>query len=151
MLMARRPNFLRNLVPALPLLAKNDALHHFLNAQTQGFKSDFTKQTKNKNQTDWSGFCFWRRQSDLNRCIRVLQTRALPLGYVAILIFLKKIGHKKLGEFCVLFYGADDEARTRYLHLGKVALYQMSYIRIMVPPIGIEPMTRGFSVLCSTN
>ncbi len=28
------------------------------------------------------------------------------------------------------FIGADDEARTRYLHLGKVALYQMSYIRI---------------------
>ena len=27
-------------------------------------------------------------------------------------------------------YGADDEARTRYLNLGKVALYQMSYIRI---------------------
>ena len=25
--------------------------------------------------------------------------------------------------------GADDEARTRYLHLGKVALYQMSYSR----------------------
>ena len=25
--------------------------------------------------------------------------------------------------------GADDEARTRYLNLGKVALYQMSYIR----------------------
>ena len=23
-------------------------------------------------------------------------------------------------------YGADYEARTRYLHLGKVALYQMS-------------------------
>ena len=28
------------------------------------------------------------------------------------------------------FYGAGDEARTRYLHLGKVALYQMSYTRI---------------------
>ena len=27
-------------------------------------------------------------------------------------------------------FGADDGARTRYLHLGKVALYQMSYIRI---------------------
>ena len=27
-------------------------------------------------------------------------------------------------------YGASDEARTRYLHLGKVALYQMSYTRI---------------------
>ena len=25
------------------------------------------------------------------------------------------------------FSGAGDEARTRYLHLGKVALYQMSY------------------------
>ena len=59
-------------------------------------------------------------------------------------------------------FGADDEARTRYLHLGKVALYQMSYGRILqflypetakqvVPPIGIEPMTRGFSVPCSTN
>ena len=27
-------------------------------------------------------------------------------------------------------FGAADEARTRYLHLGKVALYRMSYIRI---------------------
>ena len=26
----------------------------------------------------------------------------------------------------VFLFGADDEARTRYLHLGKVALYQMS-------------------------
>jgi hypothetical protein len=30
-----------------------------------------------------------------------------------------------------MFFGADDGARTRYLHLGKVALYQMSYIRII--------------------
>ena len=30
----------------------------------------------------------------------------------------------------VLFVGAADEARTRYLHLGKVALYQMSYSRM---------------------
>ena len=29
-----------------------------------------------------------------------------------------------------LFYGAGDEARTRYLHLGKVALYRMSYTRM---------------------
>ena len=28
-------------------------------------------------------------------------------------------------------FGADNEARTRYLHLGKVALYQMSYARIV--------------------
>ena len=31
------------------------------------------------------------------------------------------------------FFGAGDEARTRYLHLGKVALYRMSYTRILVP------------------
>ena len=30
--------------------------------------------------------------------------------------------------------GASDEARTRYLHLGKVALYQMSYTRILASP-----------------
>ena len=30
--------------------------------------------------------------------------------------------------WCFLF-GAGDEARTRYLHLGKVALYRMSYTR----------------------
>ena len=29
--------------------------------------------------------------------------------------------------------GASDEARTRYLHLGKVALYQMSYTRVWIP------------------
>ena len=30
-------------------------------------------------------------------------------------------------------FGAGDGARTRYLHLGKVALYQMSYTRIWFP------------------
>ena len=34
-----------------------------------------------------------------------------------------------LEQLLLLRYGAADEARTRYLHLGKVALYQMSYIR----------------------
>ena len=40
--------------------------------------------------------------------------------------------YKKIKDLLlqVLIFGADDEARTRYLHLGKVALYQMSYIRI---------------------
>ena len=51
---------------------------------------------------------FWRRHPDLNWGVRELQSLALPLGYDA----------KK--------NGADYEARTRYLHLGKVALYQMS-------------------------
>ena len=30
------------------------------------------------------------------------------------------------GALLLLLFGAGDEARTRYLHLGKVALYQMS-------------------------
>ena len=34
-------------------------------------------------------------------------------------------------ELLLLSFGAGDGARTRYLHLGKVALYQMSYARIM--------------------
>ncbi len=75
----------------------------------------------------------------MNWGIRVLQTLALPLGYVAV------------SQNIQTGFGADDEARTRYLHLGKVALYQMSYARVMVPRAGIEPATRGFSVPCSTN
>ena len=86
----------------------------------------------------------------MNWGMRVLQTLALPLGYVTI-------SEKRLFGAVSLF-GAGDEARTRYLDLGKVALYQMSYARIwrrysstMVPPVGVEPTTRGFSVRCSTN
>ena len=33
---------------------------------------------------------------------------------------------KDLGIILGLFFGADYGARTRHLHLGKVALYQMS-------------------------
>ena len=51
----------------------------------------------------------------------------------------------------LIYSGAGYEARTRYLDLGKVALYQMSYARKMVPQAGVEPATRGFSVRCSTN
>ena len=38
-----------------------------------------------------------------------------------------------------LFSGASDEARTRYLHLGKVALYQMSYARRTIVSIAGSP------------
>ena len=75
----------------------------------------------------------------MNWGIKVLQTFAFPLGHVTI-----------FGVNISTPFGAADEARTRYLHLGKVALYRMSYTRIMVPPVGVEPTTRGFSVRCST-
>ena len=69
------------------------------------------KNTKRKPCHFVTGFSLWRHHPESNRGIKVLQTSALPLGYGAVK------------------NGADDEARTRYLHLGKVALYQMSYIR----------------------
>ena len=37
---------------------------------------------------------------------------------------------KEADAYASASYGAGDEARTRYLHLGKVALYRMSYTRI---------------------
>ena len=46
--------------------------------------------------------------------IRVLQTRALPLGYSAL--YIK--------------FGAGNGAQTRDLCLGKAALYQLSYSRV---------------------
>ena len=86
----------------------------------------------------------WRR--------RIHSARACPIG--------RRINQKRrTSKWMLSFFGASDEARTRYLHLGKVALYQMSYTRRsvveipqrVVPRAGIEPATRGFSVRCSTN
>ena len=57
----------------------------------------------------------------MNRGMRVLQTLALPLGYVTV--------YEKRSFRSDSHVGAGDEARTRYLDLGKVALYQMSYAR----------------------
>ena len=72
-----------------------------------------------KNESDLLGrFHFWRRHPDLNWGVRVLQTLALPLGYGAVFVEKHPRG--------MLFCGADYGARTRYLNLGKVALYQMS-------------------------
>ena len=81
-----------------------------------------------------------------------------------------------MGAFPLRF-GAADEARTRYLHLGKVALYQMSYSRngasdrnrtndtgifspllyqlsyrgIMATRIGLEPTTPSVTGWCSNQ
>ena len=52
---------------------------------------------------------------------------------MAILLFWSEFDHAKKERGRQnrrpLSCGASDEARTRYLHLGKVALYQMSYTR----------------------
>ena len=57
--------------------------------------------------------------------IKDLQSHALPLGYVAKTDIE---GDKHLQ----IKLGAGDEIRTRYLHLGKVALCQMSYARVFI-------------------
>ena len=60
----------------------------------------------------------------MNRGIADLQSAALPLGYDAILV-CRLLKAKPAN----VFFGAGNETRTRYLHLGKVALYRMSYAR----------------------
>ena len=72
------------------------------------------KTTKNTETLSDFRAVYWRCHPDSNWGIKVLQTFALPLGY----------GTEK--------NGAVDEARTRDLNLGKVALYQLSYYRIKV-------------------
>ena len=42
---------------------------------------------------------------------------------------MKTTKKKNIQSWMFFLAGASDEARTRYLHLGKVALYQMSYTR----------------------
>ena len=58
--------------------------------------------------------------------IKVLQTSALPLGYGAILNSRDKEEITDTAFAVSVTIGADYGVRTRYLHLGKVALYQMS-------------------------
>ena len=75
----------------------------------------------------------------MNWWMRVLQTLALPLGHVTI-----------FGVNISTPFGAADEARTRYLHLGKVALYQMSYGRIFgafnLAPVIADALKTSFKV-----
>ena len=83
----------------------------------------------------------WRRWADSNRRIRVLQTRALPLGYNAVFIIytvpvycgfnsLCSNTHSNLATTPYKKFGAGNGAQTRDLCLGKAALYQLSYSRV---------------------
>src|SRR6267142_2449130 len=83
------------------------------------------------------GCKFWRRGSESNRRIKVLQTSPLPLGYRALSAKLAPspgIVHpgkralnieKALASAGLLNQksGAGDGGRTRDIDLGKVALY----------------------------
>ena len=53
-----------------------------------------------------------------------------PVGSRQRMLESSRLGKiKRTSEWMSFLFGAGDEARTRYLHLGKVALYQMSYAR----------------------
>ena len=71
----------------------------------------FKTSDENENTGVQLRYCA-RCHPDSNRRIKVLQTFALPLGY----------GTNQ--------NGAVDGTRTRDIHLGKVALYQLSYYRM---------------------
>ena len=69
----------------------------------------------------------------------ILVSRALTLGKGEgqpenAAFFMNKNKNRLKLTFQPVLFGAADEARTRYLHLGKVALYQMSYGRIKKSP-----------------
>ena len=65
----------------------------------------------------------WRYHPDLNRGIKVLQTFALPLGHGTVFNFLIQKVQSRLCAPSVVKIGAEDEIRTRDVHLGKVTLY----------------------------
>ena len=59
-------------------------------------------------------------------------------GFEPVLTDLQSVA-SPLGQPTVEAKGllrADDEARTRDLNLGKVALYQLSYVRLQLPVTG---------------
>ena len=71
----------------------------------------------------------------------ILVSRALTLGEGEgparkCSVYMKKAKNRLKLSFQPVLFGAADEARTRYLHLGKVALYQMSYGRILETLLG---------------
>jgi hypothetical protein len=59
-----------------------------------------------------------------------MQPFSAPFAGLFIFSLKTRRKEKKTSPNWTCLFGADDEARTRYLHLGKVALYQMSYTRV---------------------
>ena len=76
----------------------------------------------------------FRSHGNENNCVTAVETggEQHPTGVLRSNLSSRRRPRKKITdtEWCLLFFGAGDEARTRYLHLGKVALYRMSYARV---------------------
>ncbi len=88
-------------------------------------------------------FNYWRREPESNRPKRLCRPlhnrfaiapqadRNLAADSLICLVDKLQV-HQQKGSVASLMYGAGDEARTRDLNLGKVALYQLSYSRIVL-------------------
>ena len=108
-----------------------------------------------KKRTRFLGF-FERRQSDLNRWIRVLQTHALPLGYVAIYIFVISFVMTPTGIEPVLPPWKGDVltawpwSRSLYrVSRGSLGLPHFCSCG-PAPRVGLEPTTTRLTAECST-
>ena len=105
----------------------------------------FVRSTsKKKTQPIGWGF-FLEAPPGIGPGIKVLQTSALPLGYGALY-------GVRVRNFCyvpVRWSGLRGSNPPPQPWQGCARPNELN--PHMVPPVGIEPTTRGFSVLCSTN
>ena len=101
-------------------------------------RSFCTRKTDNPDNAGAIGVaCFWRRGPESNRPTRIcnpVHNRFATAPIVSSITLTKKgsLGFPSGWKTLALLpaSGAGNEARTRDLNLGKVALYQLSYSRI---------------------
>ena len=84
--------------------------------------------------------------------MRVLQTRALPLGYVALCNLAERVGFEPTWAVRPERFSRPP----RYDHFDTPPSFgsknnPLAILIKLVPRAGIEPATRGFSVHCSTD
>ena len=105
---------------------------------------------------------FWRCWPDLNWRITVLQTGALPLGYSTMYknrnatrsysILLERVTRLELATSTLARWRSTGLATPASgLPIGNLMRTTKSGHKLLVPPVGSEPTTRGFSVHCSTD
>ena len=104
------------------MTAKSQMINRKTLAEAESISAEHFKISRypKRNTSQQAGVSFWRRHPDSNWGWSFC--RALPYH-----LAMSPYGPRT--EPAAVCAGAGDEARTRYLHLGKVALYQMSYIR----------------------
>ena len=92
------------------------AIHYFTQYKIKFINYDEARPSKAK-----AFFGTHPSTTTVHRTVAILTDCSFRASFL-----IKNKKHHRNGAFC---FGADDEARTRYLNLGKVALYRVSYIR----------------------